>query len=90
MSLFVCLLAPIIILGIDFINNIEWWQKQLALKGEWVENVKSISNSLFGNFKIGTELLIYNGLLTFLGLYMISKPQPISTEIETILEHGNR
>jgi hypothetical protein len=31
----------------------------------------------FGNFKIGLELLLINGILTFLGLYLISrKPGP--------------
>ena len=90
LALYVCLLAPLLILGIDFINNIEWWQRQLKLDGAWVDSVKSLSSSLFGSFKIGTELLIYNGILTFLGLYFISKPQPISPEVETILHNGNR
>jgi Na+/proline symporter len=89
-ALYVCLLAPIIILGIDFVNNIEWWQKQLSLDGQWVNGVKSLSASLFGKFKIGTELLIYNGILTFLGLYIISKPQPIPEDVKTILQYGDR
>jgi len=29
---------------------------------------------LLGNFKIGQELLIINGLITFIGLWLISKP----------------
>ena len=31
---------------------------------------------LFGNFKIGQELLIINGLFTFIGLWVISKANP--------------
>jgi SSS family transporter len=31
---------------------------------------------IFGSFEIGLELLIINGLLTFIGLWMISKKQP--------------
>src|SRR5215216_209020 len=89
LALYVCLLAPVLILGIDFINNIEWWQKQLKLEGQWVEGVQSFSNALFGKFKIGTELLIYNGLLTFIGLWIISKPQKISPEVQSIIEDGN-
>lgn len=85
--LYVCLGAPLIILGIDFVNNIEWWQKQLKL-GPWVESVQQISTALFGSFKIGYELLIYNGILTFSGLLLISKPQPVSKKEKTILEHG--
>jgi hypothetical protein len=29
LSLYICLLAPLLILGIDFVNNIEWWQKKV-------------------------------------------------------------
>jgi len=90
LALYVCLLAPLIILGIDFINNIEWWQKQLSLDGGWVDDVKSFSSTVFGKFKIGTELLIYNGIVTFIGLFLISKPQPVPVEVKTILEHGDR
>ena len=89
MALIVCLAAPLLIWGIDFVNNIEWWQKQLKLDGVWVNNVKTISTSLFEQFKIGYELLIYNGILTFIGLFLISKQQKISPEVETILQHGN-
>jgi Na+/proline symporter len=73
LSLYVCLAAPLIILGIDFINNIDWYARQLKLEGDWVNDIRSLSTDVFGKFKIGIELLIYNGLLTFLGLWMISK-----------------
>ena len=72
LAIYACIAAPLIIWGIDFINNIEWYQKQFHLTGGWVDSVKNISQSIFGKFKIGYELLIYNGLLTFLGLLMIS------------------
>ena len=77
LSLYVCLAAPVLILGIDIINNIEWYERQLKFEGNWVTQVKSFSQSLFGSFKIGYELLIYNGILTYLGLLAISrKPAP--------------
>jgi Na+/proline symporter len=85
--LYVCLAAPLLILGIDFINNIEWWQRQLKL-GPWSESIRQTSSALFGSFKIGYELLIYNGILTFIGLLLISRPQPVPEEVKTILEHG--
>jgi Na+/proline symporter len=88
LSLLVCLAAPLLILGIDFVNNIEWWQRQLKLEN--IEGIQSLSKNIFGSFKIGTELLIYNGLLTFIGLYLISKPQPVPAEVEEILHHGAR
>jgi Na+/proline symporter len=70
---YVCIAAPILILGIDFINNVNWYVLQLKLSGAWIEDIKALSTSIFGKFKIGYELLIYNGLLTFLGLLLISK-----------------
>lgn len=37
--------------------------------------IDKFQKNLFGNFEIGLELLIINGLITFLGLYLISKPR---------------
>ena len=75
LAIYVCIAAPLLIWGIDFINNIEWYQKQFHLTGQWVQSIKNFSQSIFGKFKIGYELLIYNGLLTFLGLLLISEKQ---------------
>ncbi len=88
-SIIVCLVAPLLILGIDFVNNIEWWDKQLKLDDSLVASVKETSVSVFGKFKIGYELLIYNGIFTFLGLLLISRPQPIPTEVKEILHDGD-
>ena len=73
LAIYVCIAAPLIIWGIDFVNNIQWYQKQFHLTANWVDSVKNFSQSVFGKFKIGYELLIYNGLLTFLGLLLISR-----------------
>lgn len=73
LALYVCLAAPLLILGIDFINNIEWYQKQLKIDPEAVSGISALSRSVFGSFRIGYELLIYNGILTYLGLLLISK-----------------
>jgi hypothetical protein len=35
------------------------------------------SKSIFGNYQFGYEILILNGLLTFLGLLAISKKQVV-------------
>jgi Na+/proline symporter len=43
---------------------------------------------IFGEFEIGLELIIINGLLTFIGLMLISKPQAIEPEVQTILQNG--
>lgn len=46
--------------------------------------------NIFGSFEIGLELLIINGLLTFLGLMLLSKPQQEDSEVAQILQHGAR
>ncbi|MGV3768292.1 MAG: sodium:solute symporter [Chitinophagaceae bacterium] len=74
LALVVCLLAPALILTIDFLNNPAWYEAQLKLGGNWLESVKTWSEGVFGAFKIGYEILIYNGIVTFLGLWAISKP----------------
>jgi len=73
LSLIVCLAAPVLIFGIDFINNVDWYVRQLKLTGEWIGSVRDLSASVFGAFRIGYEVLIYNGILTYLGLLSISK-----------------
>ncbi|HMF73532.1 MAG TPA: hypothetical protein VK616_18760, partial [Flavitalea sp.] len=72
-SLIICMLAPLLILGIDFINNIDWYVKQLNLSGAWLNSMRDFSTSFFHSFRIGYELLIYNGILTYIGLLIISK-----------------
>ena len=87
LSLIVCLLAPLLILGLDIINNVEWWERQgLTLS----DSMKSFSQSFFGKFRIGPELLIYNGILTYIGLFLISRKQPVDPEVKTILQNANR
>ena len=43
---------------------------------------------IFGKYEIGLELLIINGLLTFIGLYLISKRVLIPVEVKSILHDG--
>jgi Na+/proline symporter len=74
LSLYICIASPLIVLGIDLINNAEWFVNKLHLTGSFGESLKSISLSIFNNFKIGIELLILNGIITFAGLFMVSKP----------------
>ena len=58
-----------------------------SLKHQWVAIVCVLApilcyilelqqKSLLGNFQIGQELLIINGLITFIGLWLISTPNP--------------
>jgi hypothetical protein len=50
--------------------------------------LENISKSIFNGYKIGNELILINGLLTFLGLYLISKPVVVEPEVKEILHEG--
>ncbi|MDI1355581.1 MAG: sodium:solute symporter [bacterium] len=64
----VCIIAPLLVLGIDVCCSPEWYEKKLHVS----LGLADISRSLFGGYKIGTELILINGLFTFAGLYVIS------------------
>ena len=71
-SLWVCLASPIIIFLLDLINNAEWFAKKLALSPETTAKITQLSDAVFSGYKIGIEILILNGIITFLGLWMVS------------------
>lgn len=73
MVLPLCLLAPMLTLLLDLINNAEWFIKKLTLQGRLAESLTSVSATIFGGYKIGIELLVINGLITFLLLLVFSK-----------------
>ncbi|HOZ77214.1 MAG TPA: sodium:solute symporter [Ferruginibacter sp.] len=72
-ALIVCLLSPLIIFGIDLLNNPEWFINRFGISESAAVELKSLSASIFNGFKIGIEILILNGIVTFLGLLCISK-----------------
>ncbi len=66
--LYVCIFAPVICYVLNIIVN----------KPKWVNNHEGIVNLLpawSGTYQIGLEILLINGLLTFGGLYLISKKE---------------
>lgn len=65
---YVCTIAPLLVLGIDVCCNPDWYEKKLHLQ----LGLTQVSNSIFGGYKIGNELILINGIFTFLGLYFIS------------------
>jgi Na+/proline symporter len=65
----VCILSPLITLGIDMLSSPEWYEKKLHIQLGLTE----ISKSLFDGYVIGNELILINGIFTFVGLLMISK-----------------
>ena len=64
----VCIAAPILCLGIDILSSPEWYEKKLHI----TLGLSSISNTIFNGYKIGNELIIINGLITFCLLRSIS------------------
>ncbi len=70
----VCIIAPLLAMGIDMLSSPEWYEKKLHVS----LGLQSLSDTLFGGYKIGYELIIINGLFTFLGLWTISKKPALS------------
>jgi len=65
----VCIIAPLLALGIDVLSSPEWYERKLHIS----LGLENISASLFRGYKIGNELILINGVFTFLGLWLISK-----------------
>ncbi|WP_317897108.1 sodium:solute symporter [Aurantibacillus circumpalustris] len=68
---YVCIIAPLIVLALDVTCSPNWYEKKLHMS----LGLNQLSESLFSGYKIGNELILINGLFTFLGLYFISEKQ---------------
>lgn len=78
----VCILAPLITLGLDVLSSPEWYEKKLHVS----LGLQDISTKLFHGYKIGNELILINGVLTFMGLWSISQK---SSAGSNELQHNN-
>lgn len=67
----VCIIAPLLALLLDMLSNPVWYEKKLHMQ----LGLQNISQSIFDGYSIGNELILINGIITFLGLLMISKKQ---------------
>jgi hypothetical protein len=65
----VCIVAPLLALVIDMLSSPVWYEKKLHVS----LGLTDISKQLFNGYVIGNELILINGILTFLGLWFISK-----------------
>lgn len=74
-ALLVCTLAPVFVLVLDLFNNPEWFVAKLGIGEEKAQWLLSQSASIFQGYRIGIEILIINGLFTFIGLWFISSQQ---------------
>jgi hypothetical protein len=77
----VCIIAPLLALSIDMLSNPAWYEAKLHVK----LGLQNISASLFHGYKIGNELILINGILTFLGLWFISrKTETYKTQLQAV------
>jgi len=88
-SLIICILSPIIILLLDLINNPSWFVNRFGLSAETGESLNRLSTTLFHGYKMGIEILILNGLLTFFGLWLISK-KDIKRELQKEVNESDK
>ena len=65
----VCIIAPLLALLLDVLSNPGWYEKKLHVKLA----LESISENIFHGYIIGNELILINGVITFMGLLIISK-----------------
>lgn len=66
----VCIIAPLIALFLDMLSNPAWYEAKLHMS----LGLHNLSKAIFNGYIIGNELILINGILTFAGLWMISKP----------------
>ena len=76
----VCIIAPLLALGIDMLSNPAWYQAKLHI----ALGLQRISDSIFHGYKIGNELILINGILTFLGLWFISSKSEYNTKLQAV------
>ena len=64
----VCIIAPLLALGLDMLSNPAWYEAKLHMK----LGLDNLSAATFNGYKIGNELILINGIITFIGLWLIS------------------
>lgn len=65
----VCIIAPLLALLLDMLSSPAWYEKKLHVS----LRLQNISDKIFNGYIIGNELILINGLITFIGLLIISK-----------------
>lgn len=71
--LIICLVSLLLTLALDVVNNYQWYAPKLNLSEDTRLELQHLSESIFGQYKIGVELLIVNAGITFLLLFTASK-----------------
>lgn len=71
----ICIAALLLTFVLDFVNNAAWYFKSIHFSEATKEKILALSDSIFGGYQIGIELLIINAGLTFALLFLFSKKQ---------------
>jgi hypothetical protein len=61
-------LGPLLAFGLDLLSNPAYYEGKLGVQ----LGLNDLSAAVFGGYKIGPELILLNGLLTFVALWSIS------------------
>ena len=64
----VCIVAPMLALGLDMLSSPAWYEAKLHV----TLGLQTLSDNIFHGYKIGNELILINGIFTFVGLLLIS------------------
>ncbi len=75
------LTGPLLTILLDMICNPAYYEGKLKMKLPF----DALSASLFNGYKIGPELILINGVLTFLSLYVISKKGGEENSLKNII-----
>ena len=77
----ICIASPLLMLALDALNNTVWYARLFTQDAAELDALKAFSANIFGNYKIGIELLVLNAALVYLGLLAFSSnktaPQPV-------------
>jgi len=74
----VCIVAPLLALFLDMLSNPVWYEAKLHMK----LGLDNLSNATFNGYKIGNELILINGIITFIGLWFISHKSKDKSNLE--------
>ena len=65
----VCIAGPLLTVALDMLCNPAYYEKLLHVN----LHLQDMSVSIFNGYKIGPELILINGTITFFGLWLIAK-----------------
>ena len=70
--------APLVIWVLISLTTLSGYENSAKIYRRLETGRKDLSHTVFGKFKIGYELLIYNGILTYLGYWAFPKSPDLS------------